>query len=454
MAPTTNCSRKKQLNLPLFQRKLKRMCSSIHQSRRVVVTGLGVVSCLGTGIHFVWDQLLSGTSGITNIKGEAFEQIPSKVVGLVRHGNNPGEFNLTGLPTIDGRAVTQMTQYCLRAAEEALTMAKWKPVQDNDKERTGVCIGTGMIPLEEVVNAGELQRQFHYRKISPWFIPRILINMAAAHVSLAYGFKGPNHSVSTACTTGLHSIGDAFRFIRNGDADVIVAGGCESSVTPLAMAGFARMRALSTNFNATPQVSSRPFDKARDGFVMSEGAALLVLEELDHARQRNAHIYAEILGYGLSSDAKHITAPPEDGRGAQRCMEAALRDSHLKPEQIEHINCHATSTPLGDSVESRAIQSLFKNHSSNILVNSTKGATGHLLGAAGSIEAAFTVMSVYTGTVPATLNLQTPMTGCDLNYVLGSNITWNSKFNPRIALTNSFGFGGTNASLCISEYVV
>ncbi|KAH9515145.1 hypothetical protein Btru_019324 [Bulinus truncatus] len=424
-----------------------------NQGRRVVVTGLGVVSCLGTGTQFVWHQLLSGKSGITTIKGEGFEQIPSKVVGLVPHGKMPGEFNLIGLPAIDSRAVTQMTQYCLHAAEEALSMAHWKPEKDNDKEMTGVCIGTGMIPLEEVVNAGELQRQFHYRKISPWFIPRILINMAAAHVSLAYGFRGPNHSVSTACTTGLHAVGDAFRFIRNGDADVIVAGGCESSVTPLAMAGFARMRALSTNFNSTPHLSSRPFDKARDGFVMSEGAALLVLEELNHAKQRNAQIYAEILGYGLSSDANHITAPPEDGRGAKKCMEAALKDAGVNIEQIGHINCHATSTPLGDSVESRAIQNLFQNHSQNILVNSTKGATGHLLGAAGSMEAVFTVMAVHTAIVPLTLNLETPMTGCDLNYVLDTNAIWDSKSKPRIALTNSFGFGGTNASLCISQYV-
>uniref|UniRef100_A0A0B6YPA8 3-oxoacyl-[acyl-carrier-protein] synthase n=1 Tax=Arion vulgaris TaxID=1028688 RepID=A0A0B6YPA8_9EUPU len=426
---------------------------ALKQGRRVVVTGMGVVSCLGVGTHYVWQRLLEGKSGITSIVGKEFEQIPSKVAGLVPRGSSKGQFNPDQCPGSDGRAVTTMTQFCLVAADEALTMANWKPENEEQKERTGVCIGTGMVPLEEVAVAAEHLNQGNYRKISPWFVPRILINMAAGHVSLTYGFKGPNHAVSTACATGLHAVGDALRFIRNGDADVIVAGGCEASVSPLGMAGFCRMRALSTNFNSKPEQSSRPFDKERDGFVMSEGAGLLVLEDLEHAKQRGASIFAEVLGYGLSCDASHLTAPSEDGEGARRCMIAALNDSNINLQQIGHINAHATSTPLGDAAESRAILQLFGEHSRNILVTSTKGATGHLLGAAGSIEAIFAVLACLSGTVPPTLNLNTPTTGCDLNYVSNFAAPWASQNKPRIDLTNSFGFGGTNASICFSQYI-
>ncbi|CAG5130094.1 unnamed protein product [Candidula unifasciata] len=425
---------------------------ALKPAHRVVVTGMGVVSCLGTGTHYVWQRLLEGKCGITSLLGKEFEQIPSKVAGLVPRGTSKGLFNIELCPKIDGRAITSATQFCLASAEEALTMAKWKPENEKDKERTGVCIGTGMVPLEEIGDAAEHLRQGNYRKMSPWFIPRILINMAAGHVSLAYGFTGPNHAVSTACATGLHAIGDASRLIRNGDADVIIAGGCEASVTPLGMAGFCRMRALSTNFNSQPEQSSRPFDKDRDGFVMSEGAGVLVLENLQHAQQRGAAIYAEVLGYGLSCDSSHITAPSEDGGGAKRCMAAAVRDSSIRLEQVGHINAHATSTPLGDAAESRAILNLFGDVAQNILVTSTKGATGHLLGAAGGLEAVFAVLACFTGTVPPTLNLSSPATGCDLNYVVNSSAAWAGTDGPRIALTNSFGFGGTNATVCLSQY--
>ncbi|RUS77541.1 hypothetical protein EGW08_014695 [Elysia chlorotica] len=421
---------------------------------RVVVTGVGVISCLGVGTQLVWDKLLQGKSGITSIKHKDFDQIPSKVAGIVPRGDVVGQFNRGLIPKVSDKAVTQMTEFCLVAAEEALSMSGWKPSDEASRIETGVCIGTGMVPLEEIASAGEQLRQNKYRRISPWFIPRILVNMAAGHVSLVYGFKGPCHAVSTACTTGLHAIGDAARFIRNGDSKVMVAGGCESSVTPLGMAGFARMRALSTNFNTEPEQSSRPFDKDRDGFVMAEGAGLLVLEELEHARQRGAPILAEVLGYGLSCDASHVTAPSEDGNGARRCMEAALRDARISLDQVGHVNCHATSTPLGDAAESKAIWDLFgERGATDVLVTSTKGATGHLLGAAGSIEAVFAVMACQSGQVPPTANLVNPDTGFDLNYVYNSSKTWHSANFPRTALTNSFGFGGTNGTICFSEYI-
>lgn len=427
---------------------------ALQNGRRVVVTGLGVVSCLGVGAQLVWEKLLQGKSGITAINHEGFEQIPSKVAGIVPRGTAPGQFNLELLPQVSNKAVTPMTEFCLAAAEEALSMSGWKPDDEVDRLETGVCIGTGMVPLEEIVDAGEQLRQNKYRRLSPWFIPRILVNMAAGHVSLVYGFKGPNHAVSTACTTGLHAIGDAARFIRNGDASVIIAGGCEASVTPLGMAGFARMRALSTNFNEQPECSSRPFDKDRDGFVMAEGAGLLVLEELEHATRRGAPILAEVLGYGLSCDASHVTAPSDDGNGARRCMEAALRDAQISPDRIGHVNAHATSTPLGDSAESKAIWDMFgEERASDILVTSTKGATGHLLGAAGGLEAAFTVLACNTGLIPPTANLVNPATGYNLNYVRHACTAWDSLDAPRIALTNSFGFGGTNATVCFSQYI-
>ncbi|GFR93549.1 3-oxoacyl-[acyl-carrier-protein] synthase [Elysia marginata] len=427
---------------------------ALHHSRRVVVTGLGVVSCLGVGTQLVWEKLLLEKSGITALTHKDFEQIPSKVAGLVPRGDAIGQFNKSLMPKVSDKAVTPMTEFCLAAAEEALSMSGWKPLDEADRLETGVCVGTGMVPLEEIANAGEQLRQSKYRRISPWFIPRILVNMAAGHVSLVYGFKGPSHSVSTACTTGLHAIGDAARFIRNGDASVMVAGGCEASVTPLGMAGFARMRALSTNFNDQPECSSRPFDKDRDGFVMAEGAGLLVLEELEHAKTRGAPIFAEVLGYGLSCDASHVTAPSEDGSGARRCMEAALRDANIPTSCVGHVNAHATSTPLGDTAESKAIWDLFGERGvSDILVTSTKGATGHLLGAAGSVEAVFTVMACYLGQVPPTMNLVSPATGFDLNYVSNGSKTWDSQNTPRTALSNSFGFGGTNATVCFSEYI-
>lgn len=420
----------------------------------MVVTGAGVVSCLGVGVEHVWAQVCAGRTGISAVAGEGFEQIPSKVAGLVPRGTELGQFHSGLVPKVEQRSVTTMTEYCLAATEEALSMAKWKPHDERGRLRTGVCLGTGMCPMEEIVDAGQQLRGGKYRRISPFYIPRLLINMAGAHVNLVYGFKGLNHSVSTACTTGLHAIGDASRFISYGDADVMVAGGTEASVTPLGMAGFSRMRALSTKFNLTPEKSSRPFDAERDGFVMADGSAVLVLEELEHAKARGATILAEVLGYGLSCDANHVTTPSDEGEGAMLCMDRALNNAGVNISQVGYINAHATSTPLGDAAESSAIQQLFGDASKQVLVSSTKGATGHLLGAAGSIEAMFTALACQTGHAPPTVNLDSPSTGFDLNYIQGGqSVSWGCDSVPRVAMTNSFGFGGTNASVVFSQFV-
>lgn len=415
--------------------------------RRVVVTGLGVVCPLGSGTQLVWNNLIKACSGIVSLSGEEYANLPCKVAGLVPLN----EFDKTdpvvqALTPSNLRAMAPATGLALVAASEALKDAAWLPSSDEDREATGVALGMGMIDLKDVCDTNDALKK-GYNKVSPFFVPRILPNMAAGHISIKYGFRGPNHAVSTACATGAHSIGDAFRFIRNGDADVMVAGGAEYCISPLAIAGFCRLRALSTSFNDDPGKASRPFDKKRDGFVMGEGAAVLVIEEYEHAKERGAQMYAEILGYGLSGDASHITTPREDGSGAILSMSRALQDGNIDKEQITYINAHATSTPVGDGIESTAIKNLFGSHSSNIQVSSTKGAHGHLLGAAGNLEALFTILSCHHGVIPPTLNLDEPVD--DLNYVANKSVEWNS--DKRIALKNSFGFGGTNATLCIGQ---
>ncbi|KAK6192191.1 hypothetical protein SNE40_003704 [Patella caerulea] len=427
--------------------------SSLSRSR-VVVTGLGLITCLGVGVDKTWKNLISGQCGITQLPTKEYEKIPCKVAGVVPCGAKDGELNIAKhfTPT-ELRGLPLSSAYAMIAAEEALNMAKWKPDQEEERIRTGVAIGMGMVSLEEIADVGEALRGRGYNRVSPHFIPRILVNMAAGHVSIKHGLKGPNHAVSTACTTGLHAIGDAYSFIQRGVADVMVAGGTEASVSPLSIAGFSRMRALSTNFNNNPQEASRPFDKDRDGFVMSEGCGVVVLEEMNHAINRGANIIAEIQGYGLSGDAHHITSPSEDGDGAYRCMQTALKDGNIDIKDIGYVNAHATSTPIGDAAESRAIEKLFNNENKHLLVSSTKGAVGHLLGAAGSVEAVFTVLACQSGQIPPTNNLKTSDTGCDLNYVAINSVPWSAQFNRKIALTNSFGFGGTNGSLCISDFI-
>ena len=421
--------------------------------RRVVVTGLGVCCPLGVGVRHVWKRLLEGHSGIVSLSNRpGFEQIPSRVVGLVPRGEGKGEFNETDWVTPSQRKMMSLNSvFALCASTEALKDASWEPISEDDRIKTGVTIGSCIAELEEVYQAGFLLKNGQYRRLSPYFIPRILTNMSAGHVSMRFNLQGPNHSVSTACTTGLHAIGDAACMIARGACDVMVAGGTEACIHPIAFAGFCRAKALSTKFNSEPHKASRPFDSDRDGFVLGEGAGIMILEELDHAQRRNAQIYAEILGYGMSGDAYHVTAPSEDGRGSQLCMRSALKDAGLAPESVGHINVHATSTPLGDSVENGAIKELFGSHSHNLLISAPKSSIGHLLGAAGSVEAIFAILAIKEGIVPPTLNLMNLTPEFDLNYVPHKPTKWESYPHRRIALKNSFGFGGTNASLCIGE---
>lgn len=417
----------------------------------MVVTGLGVISPVGCSVHKAWSTIIQGGCGIVQLQDENYNNLPCQVAGLIQDGKDAGKFNLDNyFSKSELRSMAPATAYAIIAAQEALQDAKWFPEEEELKEMTGVAVGMGMIDLVDVCEtAAALKRG--YNRVSPFFVPRILPNMAAGQISIRYGFRGPNHAVSTACATGAHAIGDAFRFIQRGDADVMICGGAEASVSPLSIAGFCRLRALSTSYNKTPEKASRPFDKDRDGFVMGEGSAMLVLEELNHAKSRDVNIYAEILGYGLSGDAYHMTSPKDDGTGAVLAMSRALKDAQLKPSDIGYINAHATSTPVGDAIESRAIKTLFGPHSNKLAVSSTKGAHGHLLGAAGNLEAVFTVMACYKAWLPPTINLNHPDESANLNYVPNEKQEWVGNM-MRVALKNAFGFGGTNASICISEY--
>ena len=417
---------------------------TVSDQRRVVVTGLGMVTPLGDGVACNWSKIAAGESGLRRIQSFPVDDLAAKIAGQPPGGDQEGAFHPERyMAAKERRKMDDFIVYAIAAAQQAVEDAGWRPDDEAALERTGVMIGSGIGGLKTIEEAAILLRERGPRRVSPFFIPSALINLASGHVSIRYGFKGPNHAVVTACATGAHPIGDASRLIQFGDADVMVAGGAEAAVCPLGMAGFAASPALSTGYNDHPQRASRPWDQGRDGFVMGEGAGVLVLEERRHAIRRGARIYAEIAGYGLSGDAHHITAPAEDGDGGFRAMRAALRRADIPPESIGYINAHGTSTPLGDEIELGAVKRLFGDHARTLSMSSTKSAHGHLLGAAGAIESIFSIKALGTGILPPTLNLDDPSEGCDIDLVP------HRAKERRIdyALSNSFGFGGTNASL-------
>ena len=416
--------------------------------RRVVVTGLGLVSPLGCGVEPTWSRLIGGESGIRAIQTFDVSDLPCKIAGQVPRGETAdGKFNPDDwVEPKEQRKMDPFIVFAMAAAIQAVEDAGWKPDDPAALDRTGVMIGSGIGGLQSISEAAITLLERGTRRISPFFIPSALINLASGHVSIRYGFRGPNHSVVTACATGAHAIGDAARMIEMDDADVMIAGGMEAAVCRLGLAGFSAARALSTGFNDTPERASRPWDRDRDGFVMGEGAGVVVLEEYEHAKQRGARAYAEIIGYGMSGDAHHVTAPAPDGDGGYRAMTAALRRAHIAVEEIDYVNAHGTSTPLGDEIELGAVKRLFGDHAYKICMSSTKSAIGHLLGAAGSVEAIFSVLAIRDGIIPPTLNLENPSEGCDIDLVPHRA----RERKLRAALSNSFGFGGTNASLVFS----
>jgi 3-oxoacyl-[acyl-carrier-protein] synthase II len=413
--------------------------------RRVVVTGLGMVTPLASGVEATWQRLLAGESGIGRIETFEVSDLPCKVAGQIPRGDgSDGTFNAgQWMEPKEQRKVDDFILFAMAAAKQALDDADWHPQEYEDQIASGVLIGSGIGGIEGIAETALLLRDRGPRRVSPFFIPGRIINLASGYVSIAHLLKGPNSAVVTACSTGAHAIGDAGRLIALGDADVMVAGGAESPVNRLSVAGFAACRALSTGFNDTPERASRPYDRDRDGFVMGEGAGTVVLEEYDHAKRRGARIYGELIGYGLSGDAFHITAPAEDGDGALRCMKAAIRRAEISPGDIDYINAHGTSTPLGDEIELKAVERLVGNAAGKISMSSTKSSIGHLLGAAGTVEAIFCLLAMRDQVAPATINLDNPSVDTALDLV---------PHKPRkrpinVTLSNSFGFGGTNASL-------
>jgi 3-oxoacyl-[acyl-carrier-protein] synthase II len=415
--------------------------------RRVVVTGMGMVTPLGVGVDKNWASITAGNSGISKITRFDASDITSQIAGVVpfqsegvADGFNPD----TALPPKEQKKVDQFILYGIAAADEALKDANWLPTEQEDQERTGVMIGSGIGGLQSIFETSQTLIEKGPRRVSPFSIPAMLVNLASGQVSIKYGLKGPNHSVVTACATGTHAIGDAARLIALDDADVMVAGGAEAAVNRLGVASFAACRALSTSYNDNPTAASRPFDEGRDGFVIGEGAGVVVLEEYEHAKKRGAKIYAEVIGYGLSGDAYHITSPREDGDGGFRAMQAALKRAGLNPGDVDYINAHGTSTPLGDGIECGAVKRLFGSAMDNIMMSSTKSAIGHLLGAAGAVEAIYSIKAIETGVIPPTLNLETVSESCQ-GVDLVPKVAKEKKV--KVALSNSFGFGGTNASV-------
>ena len=424
--------------------------------RRVVVTGLGLITPLGYGVDVSWQAILAGKSGANRISAFDPTEYACKIACEVprvdgRGGGGPdvpGSFDpdKTMSPK-DQRRVDDFILYAMAAADEAVRDANWMPEDEESRERTGVMIGSGIGGLSAIADTAVELEQKGPRRVSPFFIPSALINLASGQVSIRYGFKGPNHAVVTACATGAHAIGDAARLIQWGDAEVMIAGGAEAAICKIGIAGFIACRAMSTSFNDAPEKGSRPYDKDRDGFVMGEGAGVLVLEEYEHAKARGAKIYAEVIGYGLAGDAYHITAPAEDGDGGFRAMKAAIARAGIDPSDIDYINAHGTSTPLGDEIELGAVERILGQAAGKVAMSSTKSAIGHLLGAAGAVEAAFTVLAIRDQIAPPTINLDNPSVETAIDLVP-------HKAKPMkidIALSNSFGFGGTNASLVLKK---
>jgi 3-oxoacyl-[acyl-carrier-protein] synthase II len=413
--------------------------------RRVVVTGLGMVTPLACGVEQTWQRLINGESGARRIQTFDVSDLPAKIACQVPRGDgsndsfNPDQW----MEPKEQRKVDDFIIFAVAAAQQALADAGWKPQTYEDQTSTGVMIGSGIGGLTGIAETAIVLKERGPRRVSPFFIPGRLINLASGYVSIAHGLKVPNHAVVTACSTGAHAIGDAARLVALGDAEVMVAGGAESPISRIGMAGFVACRALSTSFNDTPERASRPYDRDRDGFVMGEGAGIVVLESHEHARSRGARIYAELIGYGLSGDAYHITAPAENGDGALRCMNAAIKRAGISPAEIDYINAHGTSTPLGDEIELGAVDRLVGNAAARISMSSTKSSIGHLLGAAGAVEAIFSILAMRDRVVPPTINLDNPSVETAIDLVPHHS----KKRDIEIVLSNSFGFGGTNASL-------
>lgn len=411
--------------------------------RRVVVTGLGLVTPLGIGVKPSWESLVAGKSGIGAITRFDVDDLPCKVAACIADGSDGFDANAY-MPAKEQRKMDRFIQFAMVAAKEAIEQSGWEADNEQARHRTGVMIGSGIGGLPLIEDSAILLKEEGPRRISPFFIPACLINLASGQVSIKYGFKGPNHAVVTACSTGAHAIGDAARLIQFGDADVMVAGSAEATICRLGIAGFAAARALSTNYNDSPEKASRPWDQGRDGFVMGEGAGVVVLEEYEHAKARGANILGEVAGYGLSGDAYHITSPEETGDGGYRSMQAAIRHAGLNVDDIDYINAHGTSTPKGDEIELGAVCRLFGAAMQNVSMSSTKSAIGHLLGGAGSVEAIFALLAMQHGIVPPTLNLDNPSEACQ-----GVDLVPHTAKEREVkaVLSNSFGFGGTNASL-------
>ncbi len=410
-------------------------------NKRVVVTGLGLVTPLGIGVESSWKSALEGKSGIVPITQFDASQMPVRIAGEVKDFD-PALY-------IEAKEIKKMDRF-IHLAMAAATMAmedSGLKITDENAEMVGVIIGAGMGGLPAIEHYHKIYLEKGYRRISPFFIPMLIINLASGNVSIKFGAKGPNSAAVTACATGSHSIGDAFRLIQRGDAEAMIAGGTESVITPLGVGGFAVMKALSTR-NDEPEKASRPFDNGRDGFVMGEGSGVIILEGLENALKRGAKIYAEIIGYGMSSDAYHITTPAPEGEGAARCMKASLKDAGIEPEKVDYINAHGTSTKYGDELETAAIKKVFGENAYKLCVSSTKSMTGHLLGAAGGVEAIFSILSIHNSVVPPTINLENPDPECDLDYAPNKA----KQMDVEYAMSNSFGFGGTNACLIFKKY--